>query len=47
MKLNKNIIGLILGPILFSVIMIFVDAEGLSLKQNVFLLQLRGWLFGG
>ena len=34
MKLNKNIIGLILGPILFSVIMIFVDAEGLSFEAK-------------
>ena len=37
MKLNKNIIGLILGPILFSVIMIFVDAEGLSFEAKCIL----------
>ena len=37
MKLNKNIIGLILGPILFSVIMIFVDAEGLSYEAKCIL----------
>ena len=37
MKLNKNIFGLILGPILFSVIMIFVDAEGLSFEAKCIL----------
>ena len=37
MRLNKNIIGLILGPILFSVIMIFVDAEGLSFEAKCIL----------
>ena len=37
MKLNKNIIGLILGPILFSVIMIFVNAEGLSFEAKCIL----------
>ena len=37
MKLNKSIIGLILGPILFSVIMIFVDAEGLSFEAKCIL----------
>ena len=37
MKLNKNIIGLILGPILFSVIMIFVNAEGLSYEAKCIL----------
>ena len=47
MRLNKNIIGLILGPLLFSVILIFVEADGLSLKQNVYLLLQRGWLSGG
>jgi len=37
MKLNKNILGLILGPILFLVIMIFVDAEGLSFEAKCIL----------
>ena len=37
MRLNKNILGLILGPILFLVIMIFVDAEGLSFEAKCIL----------
>ena len=37
MRLNKNIIGLILGPLLFLVIMIFVDAEGLSFEAKCIL----------
>ena len=37
MRLNKNIIGLILGPILFSVIMIFVEADGLSFEAKCIL----------
>ena len=37
MRLNKNIIGLILGPIVFLVIMIFVDAEGLSFEAKCIL----------
>ena len=37
MRLNKNIIGLILGPLLFLAIMIFVDAEGLSFEAKCIL----------
>ena len=37
MRLNKNILGLILGPLLFLVIMIFVDAEGLSFEAKCIL----------
>ena len=37
MRLNENILGLILGPILFLVIMIFVDAEGLSFEAKCIL----------
>ena len=37
MRLNKNILGLILGPILFLVIMIFVDAKGLSFEAKCIL----------
>ena len=37
MRLNKNILGLTLGPILFLVIMIFVDAEGLSFEAKCIL----------
>ena len=37
MRLNKNIIGLILGPILFSAIMIFVEADGLSFEAKCIL----------
>ena len=37
MRLSKNIIGLILGPILFTVILIFVDAEGLSFEAKCIL----------
>ena len=37
MRLNKNILGLILDPILFLVIMIFVDAEGLSFEAKCIL----------
>ena len=37
MRLNKNILGLILGPILFLVIMIFVDAEGLIFEAKCIL----------
>ena len=37
MRLNKNILGLILGPILFLLIMIFVDAEGLSFEAKCIL----------
>ena len=37
MRLNKNILGLILGPILFLVIMIFVDAKVLSFEAKCIL----------
>ena len=37
MRLNKNILGLILGPLLFLAIMIFVDAEGLSFEAKCIL----------
>ena len=37
MRLNKNIIGLILGPLLFSVILIFVEADGLSFEAKCIL----------
>ena len=37
MRLNKNIIGLILGPLLFLAIMIFVNAEGLSFEAKCIL----------
>ena len=37
MRLNKNIIGLILGPLLFSVILIFVEADGLSIEAKCIL----------
>ena len=37
MKFNKNILGLILGPLLFLAIMIFVDAEGLSFETKCIL----------
>ena len=37
MRLNKNILGLVLGPILFLVIMIFVDAKGLSFEAKCIL----------
>ena len=37
MRLNKNIIGLILGPLFFLAIMIFVDAEGLSFEAKCIL----------
>tara|TARA_Y100000991_G_scaffold139653_1_gene105181 strand:- start:5582 stop:7093 length:1512 start_codon:yes stop_codon:yes gene_type:complete len=37
MILNKNIFGLILGPIIFSVILIFVDAEGLTFEAKCIL----------
>ena len=37
MRFNKNILGLILGPLLFLAIMIFVDAEGLSFEAKCIL----------
>ncbi len=37
MRLNKNILGLIIGPLLFLAIMIFVDAEGLSFEAKCIL----------
>ena len=37
MRLNKNILGLTLGPILFLLIMIFVNAEGLSFEAKCIL----------
>ena len=37
MRFNKNILGLILGPLLFLAIMIFVDAEGLSYEAKCIL----------
>ena len=37
MRLNKNIIGLILGPLLFSIILIFVEADGLSFEAKCIL----------
>ena len=37
MRLNKNILGLILGPLLFSIILIFVEADGLSFEAKCIL----------
>ena len=37
MKLSKNIIGLILGPFFFSLILLFFDAEGLSIEAKCIL----------
>ena len=37
MRLNKNILGLIIGPLLFLAIMIFVNAEGLSFEAKCIL----------
>ena len=37
MRLNKNIIGLILGPLFFSIILIFVEADGLSFEAKCIL----------
>jgi len=37
MRLSKNIIGLILGPILFTIILIFVEADGLSFEAKCIL----------
>ena len=37
MKLSKNIIGLILGPLVFSLILIFFEADGLSFQAKCIL----------
>ena len=37
MKLSKNIIGLILGPLVFSLILIFFEADGLSFQGKCIL----------
>ena len=37
MKLSKNIIGLILGPLVFSLILLFFEADGLSFEAKCIL----------
>jgi sodium-dependent dicarboxylate transporter 2/3/5 len=37
MKLSKNIIGLILGPLVFSLILLFFEADGLSVEAKCIL----------
>ena len=37
MKLSKNIIGLILGPLVFSLILLFFEADGLSFQAKCIL----------